>query len=214
MGTLETIMSSSRSSDEDKSKKKSAAELADEVRGRAAKKRESGSTSPASSSQSESEDLKPQDRQDGTRLTSKKSGSFATAVIENTRQVRGSGDSSSPRSSGTLLHSEPAQPQTSTSHLETRTTDPLTEQKSAPARSRDVPHAPPRRAERAVPVEESKSQGILSSISGWIPWSTPATSEAGRGKRSKSHAEGSLRELLRTTGGSADNKGKVVERPT
>ncbi|KAI0471147.1 hypothetical protein GGR56DRAFT_659188 [Xylariaceae sp. FL0804] len=35
-GTLETIMSSSRSSDEDKGKKKSAAELAAEVRGRAA----------------------------------------------------------------------------------------------------------------------------------------------------------------------------------
>lgn len=48
VGTLETIMSSSRSSEEDRSKKRSAAEIADEVRGRAAA-RKSGDSSPVPS---------------------------------------------------------------------------------------------------------------------------------------------------------------------
>ena len=49
-GTLETIMSSSRSSEEDKSKKKSAAELAEEVRTRAASQGSSGPSGQGSGS--------------------------------------------------------------------------------------------------------------------------------------------------------------------
>lgn len=50
VGTLETIMSSSRSSDEDRDKKLSAAEIADEVRGRAVA-RKSGDSSPVSTAE-------------------------------------------------------------------------------------------------------------------------------------------------------------------
>ncbi|OAQ95929.1 hypothetical protein LLEC1_04736 [Akanthomyces lecanii] len=60
MGTLETIMSSSRSSDDDRSKKQSASEIADEVRGRAST-RTSHHTSPAGSTTSARQGRTPQD---------------------------------------------------------------------------------------------------------------------------------------------------------
>ncbi|KAH6850766.1 hypothetical protein B0I37DRAFT_120887 [Chaetomium sp. MPI-CAGE-AT-0009] len=105
-GTLETIMSSSRSSEEDKSKKKSAAELVGEVRGRAARKAwdnpsASGSSAVASTGNSGSsadtppgKQQPPPQQQDpsptstaadvvtNNKLARKKSASFATAIMD------------------------------------------------------------------------------------------------------------------------------------
>ncbi|KAK8040795.1 hypothetical protein PG994_013802 [Apiospora phragmitis] len=113
--TLETIMSSSRSSEEDKSKKKSAQELTDDVRGRASRKRKDGT---ASSSHSGEEPSSP-GKSVRKSVSRRKSNSFATAVIDSTRQVQG--EWASPRASGAALVGEPAKPETSHSHLEIRT---------------------------------------------------------------------------------------------
>ncbi len=149
-GTLETIMSSSRSSEEDKSKKKSASALVGEVRGRAAKKAWGNSTSSASASASAStpesgsadtQSKQPQDPAtttspttansptDPTRLARKKSASFATAIMDTSSRTsaKASSSSSSRQRRATLstpsaLLSEPARPQTSNSHLGVRTT--------------------------------------------------------------------------------------------
>ena len=88
VGTLETIMSSSRSSDEVRDKKLSAAEIADEVRGRAAA-RKSGDSSPVSA---------------GEPVLKRRMSTLANAVVE--------GES---RDSPALV-SEPAQPETCTEY--------------------------------------------------------------------------------------------------
>jgi hypothetical protein len=120
MGTLETIMSSSRSSDEEKTKKKSAAEIAEEIRGRAARK-DSGSSSPTNSLGSTfgDESVSPEEALPARVLTTKKSGSLA--LIEGAKHHANIGESASPRTSATGLVGEPAVPQASTSHLEIRT---------------------------------------------------------------------------------------------
>ncbi|KAK8066761.1 hypothetical protein PG997_013508 [Apiospora hydei] len=82
-----TIMSSSRSSEEDKSKKKSAQELTDDVRGRASGKRKDGSASSSHSGEAPSSPGKSERKS----VSRRKSNSFATAVIDSTRQVQGSG---------------------------------------------------------------------------------------------------------------------------
>ncbi|KAM7202753.1 hypothetical protein V8F20_004267 [Naviculisporaceae sp. PSN 640] len=129
-GTLETIMSSSRSSEEDKSKKKSAAEIVGEVRGRAARKagwgQNSASTGTAGSADSNSNSGGTNTTTQGeagtvARLARKKSASFATAVMDSSRQHHESGNDVTPTSSASALISEPAMPQTSTSHLGVRT---------------------------------------------------------------------------------------------
>ncbi|KAG7289055.1 hypothetical protein NEMBOFW57_005417 [Staphylotrichum longicolle] len=97
-GTLETIMSSSRSSEEDKSKKKSAADLVGEVRGRAARKAWDNSTSSASASASASASTGNADPSSSTnpestapdpnKLARKKSASFATAIMDSSSDHR------------------------------------------------------------------------------------------------------------------------------
>ncbi|KAK0626610.1 hypothetical protein B0T14DRAFT_534742 [Immersiella caudata] len=80
-GTLETIMSSSRSSEEDKTKKKPAAEIADEVRGRAARKKwDTGGLEHGTNNNSHP-------RSSQASLGRKKSASFATAIIDNNRSI-------------------------------------------------------------------------------------------------------------------------------
>lgn len=216
-GTLETIMSSSRSSEEDKSKKKSAQELADEVRGRIAEHgKDESSTSPSSTGNSK-EQLK--------RLARKKSASFATAMMDSTRQQSQS-EVTSPRASGTALVSEPAKPKTSRSHLEIRTTQ---EDPQAENYTHEPPSGPSRptisesvaNAAITSPEEPRNSSSILSGISNWIPWRangtvTEVASSDQKGVRAKSYAEGSLRELLKgAEGGSGpptDMKGKGIGR--
>lgn len=202
VGTLETIMSSSRSSDEDRSKKKSAAELADEVRGRAVRK-ESGNTSPTSSTQSAAGASQWQDDA-ATPKTPPGRRSASLALIDGSKQTLTTGDATSPRGSSTALVGEPAQPQASTSHLEIRTApeQPTKESPPRPAptgRSFDFPST-------MGPVSPHDpniaASGLFSSLSGWIPWRVP-----GSDSRSSGRAEGSLRELLKNT----DIKGKGVE---
>lgn len=200
VGTLETIMSSSRSSDEDRSKKKSAAELAEDVRGRAVLK-DSGSTSPATSFQSNDEVPPWQDEAATSRVHSGRR-SASLALIDGSKQAKPSGDATTTRASSTTLVGEPAQPQASTSHLEIRTAPEEPTKESSrphPAPGLDVP---PLTGAISPQDHNIGANGLLSSLSSWMPWRAPG-SEA----RSTGRAEGSLRELLRTT----DAKGKGVE---
>ncbi|KAL6849347.1 hypothetical protein ACO1O0_008887 [Amphichorda felina] len=208
MGTLETIMSSSRSSDEDRSGKKSAAEIAEEIRGRATRK-ESGNTTPTTSSRSMADDQFSLNGQDALKTpTGRRSASLA--LIDGSKQNLAPGDPASPRNSATSLVGEPALPKASTSQLEIRTAreEERTKEKHAPP--------VPTRTIRARTVDITIAKGAISSsdrgpapngfistLSGWIPWRSPDTAS-----RSPGRAEGSLRQLLRTT----DIKGKGVER--
>lgn len=228
-GTLETIMSSSRSSEEDKTKKKSAAEIAEEVRGRAARK-SSDSKSGGSASGSPSTGAAADKSTSGTTSQAepktparKKSTAFANAIIhaENTR-LHPAGDATSPRNSASALVSQPALPQTSSSHLEIRTApdeqlyddDVHDSQPQSPHSSAgsDTLFSPP-----MPPVNEPKttSSNLLSGLSNLIPWRTATSGPGGsatHGQSTKpSHAEGSLRDLLKTVNGKQD-KGKSVER--
>ena len=203
MGTLETIMSSSRSSDEDRSKKRSAADLADEVRGRAVRK-ESGHTSPTTSSRSIADDQQSHDEQLALR-TSPGRKAASLALIDSSKPGATAADQAAPRGSATTLVGEPAQPKASTSHLEIRTAPELsgkevheqtaTHRVAKPGRS-DVAATNPQQN------NNSNSNGLFSTLTGWMSWRPPGTSATPPGR-----AEGSLRELLRTT----DGKGKGVE---
>ena len=204
MGTLETIMSSSRSSDEDKSTKKSAAEIAEEIRGRAARK-ESGQSSPTDSSGSTfDESCSPEDVSRSRMATTKRPGSLA--LIEGAKQNSGATGLYSPRTSATGLVGEPAVPQASTSQLEIRTSRDDTYDTAAPTQplaSSDVLGL--FTAKEPLPSAEPRSPGtgFLSTLSSWIPWKMYDVPEDAQGR-----AEGTLRELLKTT----DMKGKTVER--
>lgn len=202
MGTLETIMSSSRSSEEDKSKKRPAAEIADEVRGRAARK-DSRDASPTTSSQCVSDDHASQSEQPSVHLspgqTSPGRRTASLALIDGHKQNHPSGDPSSPRNSTTSLVGEPAQPQASNSHLEIRTApeEPTKESNRQIMTSRHPQLAShePTVARGAVASTDpgTASESLLSTLGRWIPWQ----STDGTGRRS-GRAEGSLRELLRT----------------
>ncbi|TQN73887.1 hypothetical protein CSHISOI_01534 [Colletotrichum shisoi] len=218
MGTLETIMSSSRSSEEDKSKKKSAAELTAEVRGRTAKK-SSGITSPTPSvSEGEGQSRKLRKDQPPP-LVRRKSSSFATAMLESTRQNLTT-NTASPRSSATGLVSEPALPKTSTSHLEVRTDveegvayDQYQAPKGSDQGSRtDVLESQDPKT-LSQPDQTKMPTGLLGGLTGWVPWRLPPIvglgSASAQGGVSRSHAEGSLRELLKTT--DIKSKGKTIE---
>lgn len=207
-GTLETIMSSSKSSEEDKSKKKPAAVIAEEVRGRAAKKELSLSKKAAQENAVEAE-CQPQRPAKHVRS---KSATFASMIIDNAQGFKQ--DSASHVISPTSLVSEPARPQTSTADAE-----------NIPAFDEPGPFASPSlqmlssskpfmirnesRASTLLP-EPKERQSILSSLGSWLPWSRSAASFGvdfqGRMRRA-SHAEGSLRELL-----DFDKKGKGVDR--
>lgn len=204
MGTLETIMSSSRSSDEDRSKKKSAAEIAEEVRGRATRK-ESGNTSPTTSSRSMTDEQYSQGEQTAPKTPPGRR-SASLALIDGSKQNFTPADPTSPRNSATALVGEPALPQASTSQLEIRTApDERAKENHPPA----VPSCPARAGSldtgpvaRAAISSADQANGLISTLSGWVPWRSPDTTNKSPGR-----AEGSLRELLRTT----DIKGKGVE---
>lgn len=229
MGTLETIISSSGSSEESKTKTKSAAELTEEVRGRAARKELNGVTGDTSTAaeggERNSEESKNEDH---SELKRGKSSSFATAMMESTRQTQATvTDNDSRRISGATLLSEPAWPQTSTSHLEVRS-----EPDDQPAINQNVQHGNDERQSRNVsfgtllddgqrcPRNEPPSQrGIsLGALGGWAPtWSFPSltgfnsSSSAPAGVAdSSSQAEGVLRDLLRTT--HSKSKGNSITR--
>ena len=211
-GTLETIMSSSRSSDEDKSKKKPAAELAEEVRGRAAKKK---LDSPTKKSTIEDAVEAGAATHRPPKHVRSKSATFASMIIDNAQGFKN--DASSHTMSPTSLISEPARPQTSTADLEnipilddptppkSPTLDSLMSTKPSLIRNES-------RASTLRPASEARPS-ILGSFSSWFSWSRPSGQVGNdfQGRmRTTSHAEGSLRELLKST--DIDRKGKGVDR--
>ncbi|QPG96859.1 hypothetical protein C2857_005384 [Epichloe festucae Fl1] len=203
MGTLETIMSSSRSSDEERSKKTPASELAAEIRGRAVRKT-SGQSSPTSSSLSERQASTSQDGDQQPQTPSRRP-SASLALIDNSRQSGTLLDTSTPRVSSALV-GEPALPQASSSQLETRTSS-----ENKPSKTKrledntlPVPRADMLDVQLAKGSITSARQStldttILSTISGWLPWVSSSDQPKYNGR-----AEGSLRELLQNT----ENKGK------
>lgn len=225
--TLETIMSSSRSSEEDKTKKKSAAELASEVRGRTASnsgRSGAGSRSPQTGNKDDA--VKPEDALP-KKVTRERSKSFANAIIyadTAKNQVSGEG-SASPRTSSAALVSEPSMPQTSTSHLEIRTTPNellgnASTQGSHNHHHLDSPDGSDPRVTQLLqslaPREDTSSKPSSSGIMSWVTWKSSlpgpgVQSQPGlNSAASPSHAEGSLRELLKNVEGKT--KGKLVER--
>jgi hypothetical protein len=213
-GTLETIMSSSRSSEEDKTKKKPAAEIADEVRGRAARKKWDSSTGSGSKSGSvgdlghgTSNDSHPGGSQ--ASLARKKSASFATAIIDNSRSV-GKNDATA------ALVSEPALPQTSNTNLGVRTTP-----EGAPGDSGShdsTPSSPVQQLEVHLSDELPHQGGSQESVAGsrvswssWIPWRTQPKAVEGSPKAEDTLSQQSLRQLLKSVD-SASDKGKAVDQ--
>jgi hypothetical protein len=203
-GTLETIYSSSKSSEEDKTKKKPAKVLAEEVRGRAIKKAiivpdvDNGGA-PAVEHPS---NFSPRPKPARSHSTS-----FASMLIDRTHGARG--DATSRLLPPAALVSEPAQPQTSVTQEDLSTLDDSSTVAfpTMPALSRNESMA------STLRPMSSQRPSMFSNLSSWLPWgrSTESNPENNaEGTFGMSHAEGSLRELLKAT--DADRKGKVVDR--
>ncbi|KAB5531233.1 hypothetical protein GE09DRAFT_379311 [Coniochaeta sp. 2T2.1] len=232
-GTLETIMSSSRSSEEDKTKKKSAAEIAEEVRGRAARKSSASAASPSATTPSggsgtrsgnqSAETTSQKDDNARPTISRRKSASLANALLESRQPgTGGKPDINSPRSSASALVSEPAQPQTSPSHLEIRTAPETETGGAVTGQSPQNAELMDELADMVSRTDEQNSlqnnNGLLGGWNTWMPWKGP-TSDSGsaqaggkRGSAAPSHAEGSLRQLLQTVEGKDGGKGKAVIR--
>ncbi|KAI0119117.1 hypothetical protein F4814DRAFT_227268 [Daldinia grandis] len=213
-GTLETIMSSSRSSDEDRSNKKSAAKIIDEVSRTTTCTNDESTSADSTEAQASSEQ---QDDQQGSLLS--KPALFATAIIDRSRSQTQSTATSGV--SAVILLSSPAEPQTSKNHLETKTSpigptgryytrEPLTVIPRAVA-SKSVASA-----DITTPEEPTGSSGLLSGFSTWIPWkgAKPFSEVAGADpevpRGYSSYAEGTLRELLRSTEQVGDTTQRIL----
>lgn len=255
-GTLETIMSSSRSSEEDKSSKKPAAELAGEVRGRFEKRHsnlgfsEHGAGASATTTTNHQNehiasdhglDMGDDQQKSGetatasvaaAKLARKKSASFATAVMDS--HSRSSAGQLQRYESTSALVSEPALPQTSDSHLGVRTAAApsavsdnsiiVTRPSNLTRSASDLPYRTSRKKEYGAAVSSSAS--TRASWNAWIPWKggnggapgpqqqheqheqavrseaeelTPSMGASlTEPRRTVSHAEGSLRRILRS----------------
>ncbi|KAL6856457.1 hypothetical protein J3F83DRAFT_752626 [Trichoderma novae-zelandiae] len=210
VGTLETIISSSRSSDEEQpGRNKTASEIAEEIRGRAAQKG-SAHSSPSSSSSGTLDERRDTHQEEAAP----KKSSTSLALIDASTRPGGSAVDS-PRTSATGLVSEPARPQESTSQLEIRT---------APGEPREEPPVillkesplPPKQIGLSVAKgaithtrTDTAGGGILSMINGWMPWrpSSTTSNHHHHPHHHKGLAEGRLRQLLKT----AEPKGKGHE---
>lgn len=205
-GTLETIMSSSKSSDEDKSKKKPAAVLAEEVRGRAARKL-------ISTKKNETEEAAESEVAESSppKRVRSKSASFASVMIDNAESSR---QKATPHpASPEVFISEPARPQTSTALLSSvRTLDESSQSTSMQNRLFRRP-TPQRSANVAFIPEADARPSIMESVTSWLSWSRrPSNTSTTHGPAGAiSYAEGSLRELLRSTSSDAA-KGKMADR--
>ncbi|KAK3351526.1 hypothetical protein B0H65DRAFT_418514, partial [Neurospora tetraspora] len=235
-GTLETIMSSSRSSEEDKSSKKPAAEIAGEVRGRIEKRHSNlgfsepgAGSSAATTTNHDTEhttsdhglDVEDSHRKSGeaatasaaAKLARKKSASFATAVMDS--HTRSSAGQLQRYESTCALVSEPALPQTSDSHLGVRTAaGPTATSDNNITRTSNLT-----RSVSDVPYRTSRN----ASWNAWIPWKggsggarsqqqqqeqvvrseteeliSTMSADLQEPRRVVSHAEGSLRRILRS----------------
>lgn len=207
-------MSSSRSSEEDKTKKKSAAELVDQARGRASSNpSRSGSGSPGSDAKGK---CVQKDEDASRKPTRKRSRSFANAIIyADASKNSVTGETASPRNSSSALLSEPSLPQTYTSHLEIRTTpNDLFGDTSTQGSRAESPGGSDQTVTQFLqglaPREEAKASGsgLISGLGNWVPWKSTLSTPFGPGS---SEAVGSLRELLKTV--NVKDKGKGAERP-
>ncbi|KAG5924747.1 hypothetical protein E4U61_006920 [Claviceps capensis] len=190
VGTLETIVSVSRSSEEDDAERKATT----------ATQKTSGSSSPRARSPLAGRELS--DSQDETRppLPPRRH-STSLALIEPSRQNRSASDPTAFRAASSALVSEPALPQASARQLETRTASsaarPIKAQRYH-ARALSAPLASGRDAHfvrgsiSPVHHQGAPDKTVLSSISGWLPWTSASAVPPGR-------AESSLRYLLHTT---------------
>jgi hypothetical protein len=202
-GTLETIYSSSKSSEEDKTKKKPAKVIAEEVRGRAIKK---AAVVPDVTIDIapivEPSNVSPRPKHPRSHSTS-----FASRFIDSTHGIRG--DAPSRLLSPAALVSEPARPQTSVANEDLST---LEDSNTLASPTMSVLARYESMASTLQPMS-SQRPSMFSNLSSWLPWgrSTESTTESNaEGMSSTSHAEGSLRELLKAT--DADRKGKAVNR--
>jgi hypothetical protein len=208
-GTLETIMSSSRSSDEDKTRKKPAAVIAEEVRGRAAKKElETALNKDKVEDAVEPEPAEPRP----VKHVRSKSATFASMIIDNAQGFKN--EATTNLISPTSLISEPARPQTSTAEFDNIPTSDESAPFSSPTLQSLVSPKPSliRNESMASTLRPDEPRlSILGSLGSWLPWKRPAGLETFQDRmRSGSHAEGSLRELLKST--DYDRKGKRVDR--
>lgn len=211
-GTLETIMSSSRSSDEDKSRKKPAAVIAGEIRGRAAEPGLQPTTE--DKSMRNAIEAGPALTQPSKHARSK-SASFASMVIDNAQGSRQ--DPATHLMSPIPLISEPSRPQTSTTTDPERTPVFGRGQYVSPV-VQQVPSLNPSltRIESIASTLKPEAEGkpsILGSLGSWLQWSSGSSplNNVLQGKnKSHSHAEGSLRDLLKSA--KVDVKGKRVVR--
>lgn len=223
MGTLETIMSSSRSSDDDRSKKKSAAELADEVRGRASTNN-SQHTSPAGS-RSSAREARTSQEAPRQRPAVKRTPSSSLVLIDTGKTPAAPSSSADPstphRTSMISLVGEPALPQQCTSQLEVHTststndTATVTNMVSVAAAAGPQHHhaGVPERTSNPLPcpaakaaastVDGTTATGFLSTLAGWIPWSSGASTDA---LPPQGRAAGSLRSLLKMMDNNAQSQ--------
>ncbi|KAI8952692.1 hypothetical protein F4801DRAFT_201871 [Xylaria longipes] len=217
-GTLETIISSSRSSDEDRSKRKSAAEIAAQVRGRFPHPSPEGSGSADTTEAQASSEL----HGEPTKRPSRARPTLAAAILDHSRaQTYHRPDPPPPRTSGTNLVSEPAIPETSHSHLVSTTTrEGLSrEDGNIGSSSKEQTSVSVSKSVAAAAItapEEPKDQpGLLGGFRFSIPWkatsvTNPSPTEQKPG-RTKSYAEGTLRQLLGITESSRTREGKSAD---
>ncbi|PHH63769.1 hypothetical protein CDD81_5534 [Ophiocordyceps australis] len=183
VSTLETIMSSSRSSDEERPRAKPGSNGIDSTRGRA------------------STNLAEAKSQECGGKTRNKRRTTSLALIDSPKQTHAP---SSPKSAlKTGLIGEPAVPQTSTRQLQIRTAGQANSEPQGVARCRPVPvtsdvHSQPMAQGSIATATDERAQARLrAALRNWAPW-MPA--------KHPGRAEGSLRHLLKT----ADVKGKGV----
>ncbi len=206
--TLETIMSSSRSSEEHQSRKKPAAVLAEEVRGRAAKHELEAQPSIDDVANETFESGPAEER--STKHVRSKSASFASMVIDNAHSTNH--DTASQLFSLTSLVGRPARPLTSTAlgagvEIGQAFDEAGLDTYPKPTTTNNESSSPEMR------TENDRRHSILGSLSSWLLWNNKPSSSISSGfgrARSASNAEGSLRDLLKST--DYDRKGKAVDR--
>ncbi|KAI3323319.1 hypothetical protein HD806DRAFT_108493 [Xylariaceae sp. AK1471] len=216
-GTLETIISSSRSSDEDRSKRKSAAEIAAQVRGRVPHPSPEESGSAHSTEAQASSEL----HDERTRKTLRARPTLAAAILDHSRAQTHHRPNPPPRGSGTTLVGEPAVPETSHSHLvsttipeglsrEDRNIGSSAKEQTSVSVSKSVAAAA-----IAIPEQPKDQSSLLGGFRFSIPWKgtavTDTSSTEQKPGRTKSYAEGTLRQLLRITESSGSRGGKFTD---
>jgi hypothetical protein len=206
-GTLETIYSSSKSSEEEKAKKKPAKAIAEEVRGRAAKKTLAVADMPSGSRQDNPAVEEPLSAPPKPNRTRSRSVGFATLLLDTGHGTKG--DAASRTIPSAALISEPARPQTSMEEQD------LASLEGTATIVSSVMSTLSRRESTASTLKPISDQrpSVFSNLSSWLPWARPLESTLGSNAenvRSPSYAEGSLRQLLKATNG--DIKGKGVDR--